>query len=63
MGTAVILAVEGDSTLSTVFSSLTAGLVDQFNAALPTVATTAGAIIATVIGIGVVYRLFRKLVG
>ena len=49
--------------LTTVFDSLTAGLLDNFNGAVPEVATVAGGIIATVIGIGVVYRLFRKLVG
>lgn len=50
-------------TLTTIFDSLTAGLLANFNGAVPEVATVAGGIIATVIGIGVVYRLFRKLVG
>ena len=49
--------------LSDTFTKIVGDLGTQFAGAVPTVATTAGVIVAIMIGVPLVVKLFRRLVG
>lgn len=55
--------VAGTVSLSDTFTKIVGDLGPQFAGAVPTVATTAGVIVAIMIGVPLVVKLFRRLVG
>lgn len=55
--------VVSSPTLSDTFTKIVGDLGTQFAGAVPTVATTAGVIVAIMIGVPLVVKLFRRLVG
>lgn len=55
--------VAGTVSLSDTFTKIVGDLGTQFSGAVPTVATTAGVIVAIMIGVPLVVKLFRRLVG
>ncbi len=57
------LVTVADATLSDTFTTIIGDLGTQFTAAVPAVATGAGAIIVVMIGVPLVVKLFRRLVG